>query len=255
MSNQLDQRIRQLMQNVVDESPLPLEVPAPRHAAPIPRRQIPNWVAALVPAVILLVVLGGTAVFLGTDNAGSDDVATTQPTVTPAVSGVGDGQTVSVTVSGVSGHVGDDFAAVLYQGGELTNLDSDALGGFWWVIPDNNAATTETIRTPDDAPTGRFPYVSAEALTVEPGTYTLVLWVDDGLSPVTRWVPINSDAMGLYGCHVTFEVGTATQTDVTVTANLHPNGWNTHCTTGATIPGTNSTDAVTPPWPSPTSEL
>jgi len=72
--------------------------------------------------------------------------------------------------------------------------------------------------------------VSDEALTVEPGTYTLVLWVDEGLGSVSRWVPINSDGSGLFGCQVVFEVGDDARTDVVVAANLEPDGWNAVCT-------------------------
>jgi hypothetical protein len=175
------------------------------------------------------------------------------PTEMPAVLGIGDGQTVSVTVSGVSGRMGHELAGVLYEGGELTDLDDDARGGFWSVITKDDFATTEVLRQPGGMDMGRFPYVSAEALTVKPGTYTLVIWVDHALGTYNRWVPINTDGQGLYGCHVVFDVGNDAQTDVVVPANLHPDGWNTNCTTGTTIPGTDAASAVTPPgwteWP------
>ncbi len=172
----------------------------------------------------------------------------------PPVSGVGDGQTVSVTVSGVLGRAGDEFAGVLYEGGELTDLDADALGGFWTVVEGDDFTTTEVVREPGVVGVGRFPFVSDEALTVEPGTYTLVLWVDEGLGSVDRWVPINSYTDGdvliegtdLFGCQVVFEVGDDTQTDVAVEAGLHHNGWNTNCTTGVAIPGTDAAAAVAP---------
>jgi hypothetical protein len=119
---------------------------------------------------------------------------------------------------------------VLYAGGELTGLDRDALGGFWSVIAGDEFTTTEVLREPGDPGVGRFPFVSDEALTVEPGTYTLVVWVDDRLGAVTRWVPVNTDGMGLFGCHVVFEVGDDAQTDIAVSANLQPDGWNINCT-------------------------
>lgn len=37
-------------------------------------------------------------------------------------------------------------------------------------------------------------------------------------------------------CHVIFEVGDSTQTNVGVPANLHPEGWNTGCNSGAATP-------------------
>jgi hypothetical protein len=165
----------------------------------------------------------------------------------PPVAGVGDSQTVSVTVSGVTGHDGDELAGVLYAGAELTDLDSDALGGFWVVVDGDDATTTEVVREPGALGDGRFPFVADQALNVAPGMYTLVMWVDDGLGPVSRWVPLNSDGAGLYGCQTVFEVGDAAQTDVTVTANLVPDGWNTNCATGVAISGTDAAAAVAPP--------
>jgi hypothetical protein len=165
----------------------------------------------------------------------------------PPVVGVGNGQTVNVTVTGVSGHDGDELAGVLYSGGDLTDLDRDALGGFWSVVEGDDFTTTEVVREPGAVGEGRFPFVSEQALTVAPGTYTLVMWVDLGLGAVSRWVPLNSDGMGLYGCQAVFEVGEEAQTDVVVTANLVPNGWNTNCTTGIAIPGTDAAAAVAPP--------
>ncbi len=136
-------------------------------------------------------------------------------------------------MSGVSGHESDDLAGVLYAGGELTDPSREALGGFWSVISsDDNATVTEVMRQHGDLGEGRFPFVTAEALTVEPGTYTLVLWIDTALNPVSRWVPINTDGKGLFGCHVIFEVGDDTQTDVAVAPNLHPDGWNINCAAG-----------------------
>ena len=167
----------------------------------------------------------------------------------PPVVGVGDGQTVRVTVSRVSGHGGDELAGVLYGGGELTDLDADAVGGFWSVVSGDDFTATEVVREPGVVGVGRFPFVSDEALTVTPGVYTLVVWVDDGLGPVSRWVPINTDNRGLFGCQVVFEVGDDAQTEVVVAAELQPDGWNINCTTGLAIPGTVSADPVTPFMP------
>ncbi len=132
-------------------------------------------------------------------------------------------------MSGVSGHVGDDLAVVVYEGGELIDLERDAIGGFWSVISDDDVTMTEVVREPGPSGVGRFPFVSDEALTVEPGVYTLVVWVDDALNPVSRWVPVNTDGRGLFGCQQVFEVGAGAQTDVLVSADLQPDGWNTNC--------------------------
>jgi hypothetical protein len=96
--------------------------------------------------------------------------------------------------------------------------------------------------------------VTDVAAKVEPGTYTLVLWVDEALGPVSRWVPINTyvpgqpltEGMDLFGCHLVFEVGDDPLNDVVVPANLHHNGWNVDCVTGVAIPGTDAASAVNP---------
>ena len=165
----------------------------------------------------------------------------------PPVVGVDDGQTVNVTVSDVSGYANNELAGVLYSGSDLTDLDRDALGGFWSVVDGNDFTTTAVLREPGTVGEGRFPFVTDQALAVSPGTYTLVVWVDRSLGGMSRWVPVNSDGMGLFGCQTIFEVADDAQTDVVVTANLVPDGWNTNCTTGVTIPGTDAAAAVAPP--------
>lgn len=180
-------------------------------------------------AWLVLLVAGLLAAMVGGGLLAGSRLRPALPAIVPP--GVGDGQTVSVTVSGVSGHSGDDLAVVLYGGGELTDLDRDALGGFWSVISGDDFTTTEVVRKLGDLGVGRFPFVSDQALTVAPGRYTLVVWVDDALSPASRWVPINTDGQGLFGCQMVFEVGADAQTGVAVTANLQPDGWNVDCAT------------------------
>jgi hypothetical protein len=169
------------------------------------------------------------------------------PTAMDPVTGPDAGRSVGVTVSGVADHAGHELAGVLYAGGELLDLDADALGGFWAVVDGDDFTTTEVIRTPSADLVGRFPYVTDEALSVEPGTYTLVVWVDHGLGGFERRVPVNSDGRGLFGCHHTFDVGTDSRTAITVPANLRPDGWNVDCVTGAVTPGTDAAAAVAPP--------
>ena len=94
----------------------------------------------LVGAVPLLFGWMGTS---GSETASVTTVAEPEPV--PPVVGVGDGQTVSVTVSDVSGYAGDELAGVLYAGGELTDLDRDALGGFWSVVDSGDFTTTEAV--------------------------------------------------------------------------------------------------------------
>jgi hypothetical protein len=205
-------------------------------------------IAAAVAATLLLV--GAVPLLFGWMGTSGSETATatsiTEPQAVPPAVGVDDGQTVEVTVSDVSGYAGYELAGVLYSGGDLTDLDRDAVGGFWSVVDGDPFTTTEVIREPEEPVGGRFPHVTDQALAVSPGTYTLVVWVDTGLGGMSRWVPVNSDGMGLYGCQTVFEVGEAAQTEVTVAANLVPNGWNTDCTTGIAIPGTDADAAVAP---------
>lgn len=196
-------------------------------------------VLVMAAVAVTLLLVGALPLLLGP--LGGDEIASVPP-----VPDVGDGQTVSVTVSGVSGRAGDEMAGVLYEGGELIDLDADALGGFWTVVEGDDFTATEVVREPGTVGVGRFPFVSDEALTVEPGMYTLVVWVDDALNPASRWVPVNTDGRGLFGCHVVFEVGDDARTDVFVSANLQPDGWNINCTTGVAIPGTDAAAAVAP---------
>lgn len=253
MNSQLDRQIYKMMRRVVDESPLPPELSEPSTTPAQSRPRVPGWAAAFAAAAVLFMVVGGTAVLFrgGTSDVGQDAIPTTTGIADETATGlpVADGRTVEVVVSGVSGHDGGELAGVVYAGDALPDLDRDALGGFWAVVDGDPFAVTEVVRSPgDDADlVGRFPYVSDEAMVVEPGIYTLVLWTDLGLSPVSRWVPVNSDGQGLFGCHVTFEVGDETQTAVAVSATLHPDGWNVDCETGQVIPGTDASAAVAPP--------
>ena len=65
MSSQLDERIRQMMQQVVDESPPPPDMSAGMGLTPVVDRRVPNWVFAVTAAVVVLVVLGGTGWLFG----------------------------------------------------------------------------------------------------------------------------------------------------------------------------------------------
>jgi hypothetical protein len=190
-------------------------------------------VAAILVVVGVIVVADGNGGDVVTEPASSP--AATESAPLPSVAdpvtspGVGDGQTVSVVVSGLSGHVGHDLAGVLYEEDQLVDLDLDPVGGFWSVVATDDFTTTEVVRDLGPLGEGRFPFVSDGALIVEPGTYTLVLWVDVGLNPAYGWVPINTDGRGLFGCQVVFDVTDEAQTEIVVPANLHPDGWNTNC--------------------------
>ncbi len=242
-----DDLIERVSRELAGEKPVMVPMPSSQSRS--------RWaVASGLAAIVTFAAIGLPLWLWGGSPRAPGGTATTVATGGPTISsgegglsvpGVGDGRTVRVMVSDVSGHSGDDLAGVLYEG-EVTDLDRDAVGGFWVVVSGDDFTTTEVVREPGVEGVGRFPYVSDEALVVEPGTYTLVVWVDDGLGQVSRWVPVNTDGRGLFGCHVVFEVGDAAQTDIAVSANLEPDGWNIDCATGVAIPGTVSADPVTP---------
>ncbi len=155
-----------------------------------------------------------------------------------AVTGLSAGQTVEVVVSGLSAGDGGHLAGVLYEG-VPADLDGEAVGGFWSLITDSEPVS-EVVRKPAHFRDGTFPFVASEAAITENGTYTLVLWVDTWLSPVSRWVPLNSDGTGLRGCHVVFEVADTEQTSVRVSPTFQADDWNIDCTTGKAISETNT---------------
>lgn len=222
----------------------------PSRTLVVPRR---SWLVFAAAAAFVLIAIGGVGLILRTDATDpaadpSEDtfVETPDPTTTDPISGATTSRTLSVTVSGVSGHMGDHLAAVLYEGAELTELDRDAMGGLWATISDDDFTMTGVIREPAEPGVGPFPFVSDAALDLEPGEYTLVIWVDTEVNPVDRWVPINTDDRGLFGCQMAFEVGSDLQATLTVDVDLHPDGWNIDCSTGRALPGTASVDPVTP---------
>lgn len=166
------------------------------------------------------------------DVTAESDASTSQPK-----SDTTNGQTINVTVAGLTGQEGEELAGVLYPGEALTDLGREAVGGFWASIESNDFTTTQLVRQADDWPEEPFPYVTHDALLVEPGMYTLVLWTDYGfsstygLSPYGTRVPINTDGQGLAGCQHVFEVAGDAQTEVIVGGDLWPDGWDVVCTT------------------------
>ena len=245
--SRFEERLSGGLQSLADEAPNAHGDLASVKKAGRRRRVLGRAGVAAVAAALVVVTFGSVALLRGepvAPDAGQTDVATSVASVAP----VPQPQTVGVSVSGVSGYADQELAGVLYAGGVLTDLDADALGGFWSVIEGDDFSTSEVVREPGDEGFGRFPFVSDAALAVEPGLYTLVVWVDYGLGPVSRWVPLNSDGCGLFVCHTVFEVAGDAQTDVAVVANLQPDGWNVDCATGVAIPGTDAAAAVAPTW-------
>ena len=88
MSSRLDDRIRAMMQTVVDESPPAPEIPV-RPPAPVAPRRVPGWAAAVGAAAAVLVLVGGVTLLLGGPSTNEvieepiPTVATTTPTSVP----------------------------------------------------------------------------------------------------------------------------------------------------------------------------
>lgn len=81
MTSRLDDRIRQLMQQVVDEAPAPPRVPVTRPALEPRRRLIPNWAVAVASAVAVVLLVGGVVWLFGPTGEEAVDQVTTTTTV------------------------------------------------------------------------------------------------------------------------------------------------------------------------------
>ena len=139
---------------------------------------------------------------------------------------------VTITISGLEGAMGHYLAGVLYSGGGVIDPDGRVLGGVATVVTSDPFTADLDVRVgdegfpdaQDDCGAGKtsvpsdcilFPYLTDDPQKVDPGTYTLQLWLrPTTIGPYSRWVP--SQQPGLIGCVTTFEVG-ATSGGVTVT--------------------------------------
>jgi hypothetical protein len=65
MSSRLDDRIRTMMQQVVDESPPPPDLPTGPPPAPVPAWRLPNWAVAVGAAVTVFALIGGVLWLIG----------------------------------------------------------------------------------------------------------------------------------------------------------------------------------------------
>lgn len=184
---------------------------------------------------LVLAFFGLLVVGCGGDDSTSPDTtqqASTTTTEAPADTAGNGTVTVSVTVSGIESAVGNQLAGVLFRGPEAIYPDRNGLGGFVATVDADPFSTTEQVRRPNPDPdaVGPFPGVSEDPLLVEPGTYTLVLWLAPDLGPYSRWVPAATG--GLAGCETTFVVGDGTTFEIEVHGMPSPGGGHANpCTT------------------------
>lgn len=138
---------------------------------------------------------------------------------------------VTITIGGLEGATDHYLAGVLYSGGGPVDPDERVVGGVATVVTSDpftadlelKVGNDEFPDAQDDCAAGKtsvpsncilFPYLTDEPQMVDPGTYTLQLWLSPTtIGPYSRWVP--GDQAGLIGCVTTFEVG-ATGGGVTV---------------------------------------
>jgi hypothetical protein len=158
--------------------------------------------------LVVFAVLGVLVVSCGDDDSGSPETTQHASTTTgevPATTATA-AATVSVSVGSIEGAVGSQLAGVLFRGATATNPDRNGVGGFAARVDADPFSTTQQVLQPQRGQDWRpFPGVSEEPLRVEPGTYTLDLWLAPQLGPYSRWVPAGTP--GLAGCETTFDVG------------------------------------------------
>ena len=234
------------------------ELPAP---APLRVRQRPKvWVAAAA-AVMVVAAVGVVPLIVGSQDtdtpSGTEPPVSTAATPVPTTAATAPyptqatmptGGSIEVTVEGIEGRSGGHLAGVLFDGEGTLHPDERAIGGFAVRVDSDPFTATELVRTPVQWPGGRagggltserplFPDVTEEVLVVEPGTYTVMLWLaDTTISFYSRWVP----ALGprnLVGCEVVFQVEEGQAASLTVTGGFG-DSWGKRCTTA--------------PYPSPT---
>lgn len=214
MASRLDDRIHALMQQVVDETPLPPALPEPP-SVPM-HRPIPSWAIVAAAAIAGLVIIGTGSLLLGGSDgsivplppAGTDGTIAPTPTTALTPASVG---TITVDVSGLTDARGHDLAGVLMEyRPDLASPETPAwrgIGGFSVPVDANPFATSAILgvveaELPDDHGSEPWPWDTGEPAQIPAGDYTLWLWTGTDMCCYSRWVPASP---GLRGCefHVT----------------------------------------------------
>ncbi len=128
MSSQLDDRIRTMMQHVVDESPPPPDLPTGPPPAPVPAWRVPNWAVALAAGLAVFVLIGGFAWLVG--GTGSEVIEEPMPAVTtstpPTVSDATPPVLVRLTQV-LGGSVSTDSPPTPVFVGQATDVDESVM--------------------------------------------------------------------------------------------------------------------------------
>ena len=146
--------------------------------------------------------------------------------------------TVTVTVTNVVDAIGYDLAGVLSEG-DQPDLRT-VVGGFGADVDADPFSTTQAVRAPQPGEwpedfdiDADWPYVTDEPVMLEPGTYTLQLWL--GEPPLCCYTDpfLPGGSPSLSGCTTVFTVKEDEQVNITVNgipSVAVPN--NTSCATG-----------------------
>lgn len=178
------------------------------------RRQLGVAAVALLAAAVLVF---GAVTSVASLVGSSERLAPAEPTQRLTPAGPTPNGAVTVTVSGLERHVGDQLAGVLYK---VDRYPGHAIGGFAAIVSDASPIT-QVVHRPDrhfDSRNELFPYVLEDVLTVQPGKYTLFLWLGPRIGPYSRWTP--GDDPGLKVCRTTFIVKDLQGTAVDLTAHV-----------------------------------
>lgn len=177
------------------------------------RRIRPAWVFGMAAAVVVILI-GGAAWLLVGDS--SSDLAAAPGTVEVTIKDI-ERPVIEGPFSSLVG--GWQLAGVLFEGD--SDLDfTKGLGGFAAYaanVDGDPFSTTQLVRQPAGLG-GPFPYVTEDVLYLEPGDYTLMIWLGRGLVGFSRWIP--ADQPGIVGCETILEVEPGQNATVTVIGGL-----------------------------------
>lgn len=121
--------------------------------------------------------------------------------------------TVTVSVSGIKGEAGSQLAGILFKGHEISYPNNfQPVGGFTASVGADPFSTTQIVHqaAPYSYSAAKLGPVTTAVLHVEPGTYTIALYVGPKLRPIPwgRWRPFGTP--GLKGCEMSFVVDDGT---------------------------------------------
>jgi hypothetical protein len=146
-------------------------------------RQSPPWLLLLATSLLLLALTVGAV-------AAATGLLRLPWSITPPPA-----NSVSVTITDLSGWSGADVAAILYEGGpDLSVGRHEGLGSFVVRVDADALSITATLLDEPPFPIRREAHDSVAI--VPAGTHTLAVVVSYGLKPYGTWVP--SQAPGLW---------------------------------------------------------